>query len=167
MSYDNPPEQPGWAVFRVGQGILIEDGTVLLAGNRWYSDKPLVWTLPGGRAEDGEGVAEATVRELKEETGLDVEVLDLAFVAEARSIERRRLFLTCAFVVGLRPGVGGREYERQRGAVGPAVGEAVEDLRFVPFGELGAYLSGPSLSEPLRWYIEHPGEGVRYWLFEY
>ena len=84
MSYDNPLEQPGWAIYKVGQGILIEDGRVLLGGNRWYSNKPLVWTLPGGRAEEGEGVAEAAVREFWEETGLRVEVVDLAFVAEAR-----------------------------------------------------------------------------------
>ena len=57
MSYDNSPEQPGWIIYRVGQGILIEDGRVLLGGNRWYSNRPLMWTLPGGRADEGEGVA--------------------------------------------------------------------------------------------------------------
>src|SRR5437868_13384505 len=150
MVYDVVSRQAEWRAHRVGQGNVVEGGKVLLAGNRWYSDKPLVWTLPGGRAEDGEGVAEATVRELKEETGLDVEVLDLAFVAEARSIERRRLFLTCAFVVrrgpgagGRGPGAGGMSGSGGRAGVGPAVGEAVEDLRFVPFGELDADVSGP------------------------
>src|SRR5438132_13761244 len=101
MSYDNPTEQPGWTIYRVGQGILIEEGKVLLSGNRWYAAKPLVWTLPGGRADEGEGVDEATVREFREETGLDVEVIDLAFVAEARSIVRRRLFHACAFTTNL------------------------------------------------------------------
>jgi 8-oxo-dGTP diphosphatase len=33
------------------------------------------WALPGGRAEAGEEVEQAIVREVKEETGLDVEVV--------------------------------------------------------------------------------------------
>src|SRR5690349_6766308 len=85
MTYDSQPQSPGWSVNRVGQGILVEEGRVLLSGNRWYSGKPLVWTLPGGRAEEGEGISEALVREFHEETGLQVEVGDLAYVAESRS----------------------------------------------------------------------------------
>ncbi len=154
MSYDNIRPQANWAQYRVGQGILIEEGRVLLSGNRWYSDKPLVWTLPGGRAEDGEGVSEATAREFLEETGMRVEVSGLAYVAEARSTMARRLFLTCAFVVIRLSGT-------------PTIGNdpAVEELHFVALEELPLYMPAPSIGDPLQWYLRHPHETPRYWFF--
>ncbi len=36
----------------------------------------LQWTLPKGRLEEGEALEEAAVREVREETGLDAEVVD-------------------------------------------------------------------------------------------
>jgi ADP-ribose pyrophosphatase YjhB (NUDIX family) len=154
MVYDRVPRHVGWRWQRVGQGVLIEDGRVLLSANRWYSDRPPVWTLPGGRADDGEGVAEAVVRELREETGLVVEITGLAFVAEARSTQRRQIFLTCGFTV-----------KRLSGELNCEADPAVEELRFVSAADLGVYLPSPSLGDPLRWFLEHPHDGARYWYF--
>lgn len=50
--------------------IADEDGRILLARR---SDNDL-WTIPGGAMEPGETIADAAVREVHEETGLDVEV---------------------------------------------------------------------------------------------
>ena len=138
----------------MAQGVLVEEGRVLLSGNRWFSDRPLVWTLPGGRAEEGEGIIEALVREVREETGLSVEPGDLAFVAEARSEVRRQIFLTCAFTVS-----------RLSGELTCEGDSGVEELRFVPVGELGQYLKAPSLRDPLLWYVQHPRATPRYWFF--
>lgn len=155
MTYDLRPEQAGWLTQRVGQGILLdEDGKVLLSGNRWYSNKPLVWTLPGGRAEEGEGLIETVVREFAEETGLSIEADDLAFVVEARSIERRRLFHTCAFTV-----------RRISGDLTCAGDQGVEELKYVSPSEIPLYMPGPSIGNPLQYYFESRTTSARYWFF--
>ena len=154
MTYDNPTIQAGWVIHRVAQGILVEEGEVLLSGNRWWSGKPLVWTLPGGRAEEGEGVLEALAREFQEETALTVKPGALAFVAEAHSVVRRQIFLTCAFTV-----------TRLAGELSCSEDSAVEELKFVPIEDLPSYLNAPSLRDPLLWHMTHPESNARYWFF--
>jgi len=154
MTYDSQQQAPGWTLHRVGQGILLDDGRLLLSGNRWYSGKPLVWTLPGGRAEEGEGIADALVREFREETGLHIVVGELAYVAESRSELRRQIFLVCAFTV------------RKLGGTLSCEGDpGVEELRFVPPAELAHYMPAPTIGGPLQWYFDHPEERTRYWFF--
>lgn len=54
-------------------GVIVDGGRVLLVQRKF---EPLAghWTLPGGAIELGEGAAQAVEREVREETGLDVEV---------------------------------------------------------------------------------------------
>jgi len=52
---------------------IIENGKILLTKREDFE----VWCLPGGGVEQGESVAEAGVREAKEETGVDVELISL------------------------------------------------------------------------------------------
>lgn len=60
---------------RVGVAVVIRDkqGRVLLEKR---SDCGM-WGLPGGAIEPGESVREAALREVKEETGLEVEIIRL------------------------------------------------------------------------------------------
>ena len=53
--------------------ILIEDGKVLLIRR---GREPFIgeWAIPGGRIEDDETAEQCAIREMKEETGLDIEV---------------------------------------------------------------------------------------------
>ena len=68
-----PPEHDT----RIGAyAVLLDDqGRILLAF--WNQGDPAAWTLPGGGVEPGETPEQAAVREVREETGYDVELLRL------------------------------------------------------------------------------------------
>jgi ADP-ribose pyrophosphatase YjhB (NUDIX family) len=59
--------------------ILVQDGKILLVKRGAEPNKGL-WSLPGGAIELGETAREALIRELKEETGLEVEPGSVAYV---------------------------------------------------------------------------------------
>jgi len=66
------PEGPivgvGAVVVRQGQVLLVQRGREPLKGR---------WSLPGGMLELGESLTQGVVREVQEETGLDVEAIEL------------------------------------------------------------------------------------------
>ena len=64
----------------VGALIVNNEGKILLAKSHKWFDK---YTLPGGHIEVGESMIDAVRREVKEEVGLDVEVVEMLLVQEA------------------------------------------------------------------------------------
>lgn len=62
-------------------GVCVRDGHLLVV-QRGRGVATGRWSLPGGRVEPGETLAAAVIRELREETGLDVEVGPLCGIAE-------------------------------------------------------------------------------------
>lgn len=56
-----------------GAVVVDDEGRVLLV-QRGHEPERGRWTIPGGKVEQGESPAEAVLREVREETGLDVEV---------------------------------------------------------------------------------------------
>ncbi|HTQ85482.1 MAG TPA: NUDIX domain-containing protein [Candidatus Solibacter sp.] len=86
------PERP---VVGVG-GVVIEQGRALLIRR---GGEPLKghWSIPGGTLETGETLEEGTRRELEEETGLRVRVIELIEVFE-------RIFYEPGHEPGREPG---------------------------------------------------------------
>lgn len=58
----------------VGAGAVVLKGDEVLLIRRGKAPRKGEWSLPGGGVELGETTEDATVREVKEETGLDVEL---------------------------------------------------------------------------------------------
>lgn len=66
----------GGVSWGVGAVVTDDDGRVLLVRER---DR---WSIPGGGVDDGETHSEAVVREVREETGIDIRVETLHAVTE-------------------------------------------------------------------------------------
>jgi len=66
----------------VGVGALILDGDRILMAQRGKQPLKGWWSLPGGALETGELLADAVRREVREETGLEVEPLGVFEIFE-------------------------------------------------------------------------------------
>ena len=89
------------------QGAVIQKGKLLLIKHSEHETDRSYWVFPGGGREDGESEEECVVRELKEETYLDVEAASLVLDEEGMpgGIYKRRKTYLCKVIGGeAKPG---------------------------------------------------------------
>ena len=67
----------------VGVGTVVLDGNMVLMVQRGKPPRQGSWSLPGGAQELGETIHEAARREVREETGLEIEILGLIDVVDS------------------------------------------------------------------------------------
>lgn len=71
---------------------MIEDGKILIVKQKVSKERQ--WSLPGGRAEQGETLEEAVVREMKEETGFDTKIVKLLYLCDKPNADPPLLHVT-------------------------------------------------------------------------
>lgn len=81
--------------------LILDDAQRMLLVRQHHEDRD-IWMAPGGRIEEGESAADAAVREVKEETQLDIEIKSLLWHVEEVS-DRGQRFVNF-FLAGLKEG---------------------------------------------------------------
>jgi len=109
--------------------ILNDDKKVLML--RHHQDDKDIWLVPGGAVESNENSAEAAVREVKEETGLDVAIERLIWHVEEVSEKRGQRFVNF-FLARI---VGG-ELELGEDPERSVDGQVMREIKFVSKEEM-------------------------------
>jgi ADP-ribose pyrophosphatase YjhB (NUDIX family) len=138
----------------LGSGLLRRGDNLLLVCCNYEGEPQPLWTLPGGRQETGELVRFTVVREFREETSLEIDVGELAYVSESIDTEIDVHVVNCTF------------WATERASVDPVPADPkVVAARFVPCREALELLRADVLRIPVEAALDgspHP----RYFHFE-
>jgi len=125
----------------VGVGVLIRDGSRYLIVKRAAEPDAGLWSIPGGLVEVGEETKDAAIREAKEETGLEVDIVDVLGVVD-RIVKDDEARIKYHFVIV--------DYLAEpRGGFMRAASDALE-AKWVRVGDLPHFDLTPTLVELLK-----------------
>jgi 8-oxo-dGTP diphosphatase len=127
---DDIPPLPTHPVPAVGVVCFNNQGEVLLI-QRGTAPRLGEWSIPGGRIEWGEATKAAALRELREETGVEAEIVALIDVVDAIFTSRASGDTTRHYVL--------IDYVARHVSGTPTAGDDAAQARFVPLSELPAY----------------------------
>ena len=116
-----PVPAVGVVCFRGEEVLLIRRGTPPREGQ---------WSLPGGRIEPGEPVRTAALRELKEETSVEAELVDLVDVVDAIFENKAGDLITRHYVL--------IDYVAKWRSGTPKAGDDAADARFFHLSDLAS-----------------------------
>jgi len=115
---------------RIGVGAVIWRGADVLLVKRARMPRAGEWSLPGGKQQTGETVAQALLREVAEETCVEIEVLGLVDVVDAifpATDEGPAFHYTLI------------DFSARYVAGEACAGDDAQEVAWVPFGELARY----------------------------
>lgn len=84
-------------------GIIFMNGGIALmhrVGVLKRKDIQEYYTFPGGGLEEGETLEEGTIREIKEEFGIEVKVEEKLYELESKRFEQKEYFFLCKYIKG-------------------------------------------------------------------
>ena len=117
--------------------IPYEEGLILVKRVKGYGkEKEEYFTIPGGGQEEGETIEEATLREIKEELGIEIELSNKCY--ELESQDRKQYFFVAKYKCGKIGSGKGEEmtninYEKY-GAYIPTIikKEEIKNIKLLP-----------------------------------
>jgi len=112
-------------------GVLVENESILLVEQQVSEYLNRKWSLPGGTLEIGETLQECIIREMQEETGLDVAIDKLLYVGDR--IEENRHVVHITFAVKRLGGCFQLGAESEPGAY------PIKSIKMVPLKLLHEY----------------------------
>jgi ADP-ribose pyrophosphatase YjhB (NUDIX family) len=147
IDYLDDPDAPeaNSLVPSVNVGVINERGDVLLI-RRTDNEN---WALPGGAMDIGETIAGAGVRETREETGIDCEIVRLVGIyTNPRHVmlytSNNEIRQECSLVFEARP-TGGE----------PTTSPESREVRWVAPGDVARYTMHPSMRQRVEHLLEH------------
>ena len=143
--YHDPSAPTANSIVPSANTVVVNDAGEILLIRRSDNGN---WALPGGAVELGETLAQAAVRETREESGVDCEITGLSSIyTDPRHVilytSNGEVRQECSIVLTARA-TGGQ----------PTPSSETSEVRWVPLTELGNYQMDPSMRLRIQHYAD-------------